>query len=133
MRMERIGEGGRIADTAHAVRLLQPHLRDLPHEELRFVYLDAGLRLLDVAALSDGAVGRVELPLRTIIRDALLLDARALIVAHNHPGGSAVPSAADKAVTRRLAEVTRQLDIDLVDHLIFAGEEVASFRALGLL
>jgi DNA repair protein RadC len=133
MRMERIGEGGRIADTAHAVRLLQPHLHGLAHEELRFVYLDADLNLLDVVGASDGVAGKVDLPLRAVIRDALLLDTRAMILAHNHPGGSAVPSAADKAVTRRLADITRELGIQLVDHLIFAGEQVASFRALGLL
>jgi DNA repair protein RadC len=130
---DRNGKGGRIADTADAVRLLQAELATLPHEELRFVYLDAGLTVLNVAAAAGGWASQVDLPLRTVIRDALLLDARAMIVAHNHPGGSIMPSAADRAVTRRLAEITRQLGIRLIDHLIFAGEEVASFRALGLL
>jgi DNA repair protein RadC len=122
----------RIAGTVEATQLLAPELRHLAHEELRFAYLDADLHLLRVTC-AIGQVAMVDLPLRRIMRDALLLDAEALIMAHNHPGGSITPSAADRAVTRRLSEICRQLDISLIDHLIFAGDAVASFRTLGLL
>lgn len=52
---------------------------------------------------------------------------------HNHPSGDPTPSAADCRVTARLAEVAGALDIALHDHLVFAGGDCRSFRALGLL
>jgi DNA repair protein RadC len=125
------GEG--VGDLAAAVRLFGATLAALPHEELRCAYLDPALRPIMVRTVRERAPGTVAVPLRAIIRDALLLDAAALIMAHNHPSGSAEPSPADKAATRRLAELARPLGIRLIDHLIFAAGGVTSFRALGLL
>lgn len=65
--------------------------------------------------------------------EALRLDARELILAHNHPSGQCRPSSCDMTATRRLAEVARALDIVLIDHLILTDEAVYSMRAGGLL
>ena len=104
----------------------------LGYETLHVAHLDDDRTLLKLTALP-GTLDRVELPLRPLIAEALALGATALIVAHNHPGGTASPSRADIVATRRLVEVARPLQIELLDHLIFAGKTVVSFRALGLL
>ena len=91
------------------------------------------MRLIKLVEWRGSHESQVELPLRSLIRDALTLDADALIMAHNHPSGHARPSTADKTVTRRVAQIARGLNIRLLDHLIFAGEAVVSFRAMGLL
>ena len=78
-------------------------------------------------------MGHVALPIRAIVADALRLDSAGLILAHCHPSGDPEPSAADIAATRRLSEMGAQLGLSLHDHLIFAGGECRSFRALGLL
>ena len=49
------------------------------------------------------------------------------------PSGHAEPSAADRALTKRLARTLDALDVQLADHFILAGERITSFRALGLL
>ncbi len=122
-----------IADTRAAVTLFAPHLAGLGHEEMCFACLASDFRLLAMRCVRGTQDDAVALPLRAVIGEALRLDAWGLIVAHNHPGGSAEPSSADRVATRRLVEVARPLDIRLVDHLIFAGESVTSFHALGLL
>lgn len=128
-----IEPGTPIGDPRSAALLLAPDFVGLAHEELHVVHLDGALRLLGRTVTPGGDAGSVDVPLRAILHDALAFEARALILAHNHPGGDATPSRADKAVTRRLADLTRPLDIRLLDHLIFAGESWTSFRALGLL
>jgi DNA repair protein RadC len=125
--------GERIGDLAAATRLFHRDLADLPHEELRCAFLDIGMRLLGVTRATGAEISAVTLPLRRIVREALALDAAALILAHNHPGGTPDPSPADKAATLRLIEVLRPLDIRVIDHLIVAKAQVISFRTLGLL
>lgn len=72
------------------------------------------------------------IPLRRTVRRAFELDARKLVVAHNHPSGTAVPSDADVAATAHVRSVAQALEIGLEDHCIVAGQTVVSMRALGL-
>jgi DNA repair protein RadC len=55
------------------------------------------------------------------------------VLAHNHPSGDPTPSSADKRATMRLACAAEALDCVIVDHLVFGGDRVSSFRQLGLL
>jgi DNA repair protein RadC len=133
MLRERITARPRIGDRDSAAALFAPTFTGLAHEALRVAYLDDGLALLLLWEGEGTTPASVDVPLRTLIRDALILGARALIIAHNHPLGDPTPSRADRAVTRRLVEIAHPLDIRVLDHLIFAGKKVASFRGLGLL
>ncbi|MEG8049970.1 JAB domain-containing protein [Sphingomonas aurantiaca] len=67
-----------------------------------------------------------------IAADALAFDAWGVVMAHNHPSGDATPSDRDLAFTRALAAALRTLEVVLVDHLVIAGERVASLRAMGV-
>ena len=129
----REGIGGLLRTSADAARLFAPGLAGLAHEELRVAHLDGEGRLLGVSAGSNGDSASIALPLREIVREAIVLGARALVMAHNHPSGDPTPSPADKAATRRLADIAGGLDIRLLDHLVFAGEGCRSFRQMGLL
>ena len=81
---------------------------------------------------SGGQLGEATIPLRRTVRRALDLDARRLVVAHNHPSGSATPSESDIATTARLSGLMEALEIGLDDHCIVAGNTIASMRAMGL-
>lgn len=122
----------RIAGPAEAHRLFAP-LLDTVHETAAFVFLDGEQRVLGILQLSIDAPDRVGLPIRAIAREALMLDAAAVVMAHNHPSGDATPSAADRETTRRIAHALDGLCIRLVDHLVITREGVTSFRSLGLL
>lgn len=81
----------------------------------------------------DGGEGASTLPLREVIADAAVHGSAGLVLAHNHPSGDATPSAADRALTRRLALVSEAMDVAILDHLVIAGRDCTSMRAMGLL
>lgn len=122
-----------IRTAGDAARLFRARFRRRERETLLVAHLDGERRLLRLSEEAIGSVGHVALPIRAIVADALRLDSAGLILAHCHPSGDPEPSAADIAATRRLSEMGAQLGLSLHDHLIFAGGECRSFRALGLL
>ena len=105
---------------------------DPTRETLFVAYLDRTAHCIHVSR-HDGDTGDVAWPLRAILLEAAGRDAAGLIVAHNHPSGDSAPSASDRDATRRLAASADAINLTLVDHLVFAGEECVSFRRMGLL
>jgi DNA repair protein RadC len=97
------------------------------------LFVDARRCYLGDASIGVGCRFALCLRMREIFSEALRLDARGIILAHNHPSGECRPSHCDIASTRQLAEVSLALDIALVDHLIFTREAVYSMRAGGVL
>jgi DNA repair protein RadC len=124
-----------IATATDAAELFGPLFAEsaADRETLAVAHLDADRRVVDLTVLEPSAAGHVDLPVRRVIEDALRLGAQGLVIAHNHPSGDAQPSWDDVESTRELAETAARLGIRLHDHLIFAGGEVCSLRALGLL
>lgn len=112
--------------------LLRRHFEGLTQELLVIAGCDARQRLLSfVEYQGQGETVDTVLP---AFRSALAPEhVSLLLLAHNHPCGSRNPSQADYEVTRRMATLCRLTGVTLVDHLIFAGSHVTSFRALGLL
>jgi DNA repair protein RadC len=121
----------RVADAAAAHALFAPLAAERV-EVAAFAYLDPEWRLLGLRHARSAAAA-IDVPMRAVAIDVLALDCAAVVMAHNHPSGDAAPSAADRALTKRLARTLDALDVQLADHLILAGERVTSFRALGLL
>ena len=115
-----------------AYHLLHPSMATAVHELVKVVHLDAERRVIEITS-SAGDPSSVELPIARILRRAVMLDARGLMIAHNHPSGDPTPSQADITATRQLVETARGLDLHIYDHLVFAGDRCLSFRALGLL
>ena len=105
---------------------------DTSRETLFVAYLDGESSCVHLSR-HDGDVTGVDWPLRSILLEAARRDCAGLIVAHNHPSGDATPSHADRTATRRLAAAGEAIDLTLVDHLVFAGDECTSFRRMGLL
>ena len=121
-----------VSSPDQARALLAPLFAGAEAEKVAVLHLADDRRLLALREYPGGA-GDVELPLREVVSEALRLGTTSLIVAHNHPSGDADPSAEDLRVSRLLADTARNLGIRLIDHLIFAREDVRSLRDLGLL
>jgi DNA repair protein RadC len=102
----------------------------LRHEVIEIAYLDKGYRLLPqgVERLEEGAIDGATLNIQKLFRRALQLGARFIVLAHNHPSGTAEPSAADVELTERLSMAARAVEIELLDHWIITAAEVYSFR-----
>lgn len=121
-----------ILDPAAAHGLFRS-IADSPGEMAAFAYLGGRGTLLGLRHVGPGSRSAIALPIRAVMIDALALGATAMLLAHNHPGGSPHPSSADIAVTRMLDRVVAPLGILLVDHLIVAAGQVTSMRELGLM
>jgi len=95
--------------------------------------LDAKGKLLSVQKLSTGDVSFVHADIRTIVENALLCRASAVLLAHNHPSGVALPSESDNAVTLLIQQVLQSVGVVLFDHIIVADDDFVSLRQNGLL
>ena len=100
-------------------------------ERFHAVFLDGQRSYLGGAPLGNGRTGSLSVRMRGLFENALAMDARGIIVAHNHPSGLCRPSAFDVEATRKLKLVSEALDVELLDHLIFTQTAVYSMRAGG--
>ncbi|GAA3995856.1 JAB domain-containing protein [Sphingomonas humi] len=101
-------------------------------ECLWVAHLDEDAHCIHLASY-EGDEESVDIPVRSIIGDAIRLDSAGVILAHNHPSGQCTPSRSDKVATRALAIAAEAIDLTVLDHLVFAGPDCTSFRRLGLL
>lgn len=123
--------GGVLADPAAAGRHFAQHLRGRPHEVFAALFLDTRHRLLAYEELFTGTIDGAEVHPREVARRALAHNAAAVIVGHNHPSGSAEPSAADRAVTARLKQALALVDVRLLDHFVVGDGPPVSLAARG--
>lgn len=86
------------------------------------VFLNKANRPIGWKTLSQGGSAGTVVDLKILLQYALLMNAAALIVAHNHPSGSLLPSQADIELTRRMKKATEWLDMPVLDHLIVTYE-----------
>ena len=101
-------------------------------EHLWVAHVDDQARCIHLTR-HDGDNGGTELPLRQVIADASIHGSAGVILAHNHPSGDPTPSALDRQITRRLALAGEAIDLAVLDHLVIAGQQCSSMRAMGLL
>ena len=102
-------------------------------EQFRVLFLDRKNRLIADEVLGQGTIDRAPVYPREVIKRALELGASALILAHNHPSGDPTPSASDIEMTTNMVIAAKAINISVHDHLIIGRNDIASFKALGLM
>jgi DNA repair protein RadC len=102
-------------------------------EQFRILFLDRKNHLIADEVQQRGTVNHTPVYPREVLKRALILNASALIVVHNHPSGDSKPSREDIETTRELKAAANALEIELHDHLVIGHGTHASFRSLGLL
>ena len=112
-------------------RIVEPWFRDESVEVFRVLLLDARNGLLAMPEVSRGTLSTSLVHPREVFRQALLAQAAAVIVTHNHPSGVADPSPQDDEVTDRLARAGRLLGVPLVDHVVVGEGNYHSYREAG--
>ncbi len=127
----RIGPALDAPDAARAFLLAQ--LRDRPYEVFCCLYLDKRHRLIRFEELFRGTIDGAGVHPREVLRQTLLHNAAAVILAHNHPSGVLEPSQADEFITRRLREALALVDVRVLDHIIVGDGHCFSFSEHGLL
>jgi len=122
-----------ITSPERAAELLVPQVAGADRERCVAALVDTKHRLLEVAVVSIGSLDHTFMAPREVFRDALLANAAALVLAHNHPSGDPEPSRDDEAVTRRLARAGELIGVELLDHLVVGGQRWVSLARRGCL
>ncbi|WP_058972453.1 RadC family protein [Type-D symbiont of Plautia stali] len=112
---------------------LQSVLAHQEREVFMALFLDNQHRVLQAQKMFSGTIASVEVHPREIVREALKLNAAAVILAHNHPSGIAEPSRADRDITGKIGQACALLNIRLLDHLVIGRGEYTSFAERGWL
>ena len=105
---------------------------DLDRETFGILLLDARHQVTALHVVSVGSLNGSIVHPREVFKAAILGNAAALILFHNHPSGDLTPSAEDRAITRRLMEAGKLIGISVLDHLILGDRGAyASFQEKG--
>lgn len=122
-----------ISSPADAANLLMYQMAALDQEYLFVILLDTRNRVLGrPLEVYHGSLNTSQVRVGELFREAIKVNAAAIIVAHNHPSGDPSPSPEDVAVTRALVEAGKLLDIDVLDHLVIGGHRFVSLKERGL-
>lgn len=120
-----------IRSSRDARHLFSHLLVDINHEEFYVAYLNRANMVIEIPCISRGGVSATVVDVRMLVKKAILLQASNVIVAHNHPSGNLQPSEEDKTLTEQIVKGLAYFDIHLIDHLIYAGNQVLSFSDEG--
>ncbi|MDA8491871.1 RadC family protein [Kluyvera georgiana] len=110
---------------------LQSQLADEEREIFVVIFLDNQHRVLKHSRLFSGTLSHVEVHPREIVREAIKVNAAAVILAHNHPSGHAEPSKSDRLITERVVKCCQFMDVRVLDHLVIGRGEYVSFAERG--
>jgi DNA repair protein RadC len=126
-------EKPKITGSKDAYDIVKADLMDISHEEFWIVLLNRANRVIKKSQISQGGVAGTVADPKIIFKLALDELASGIILAHNHPSGNLTASQADLDLTKKLREAAKFLDIQVLDHIIVAGQKYLSFADEGLL
>jgi DNA repair protein RadC len=132
MALAEVRERSVVGNWQALVTYLQTAMAHEQIEQFRVLFLDCKNHLI-ADEVQYGTVNFAPVCPREVVKRALIHNATALIVAHNHPSGDPKPSRADIEMTRDLKAAAAALEITLHDHVVIGHGKHASFRSLGLL
>ena len=98
-------------------------------EEIYAAAFNDDLELMCIRKLSEGGFDKAMISPRMLLEFAINAKSNRLIIAHNHPNGSMLPSLEDISVTGELVSVLKSVDVDLLDHIVVGSEGAFSIRS----
>jgi DNA repair protein RadC len=128
-----VRRGARMCSPQAVKDFLRLSIGTLEHEMFTVVYLDAQHRLIAIKELFRGSISQTSVYPREVLKEALKLNAGAVVLAHNHPSGVAEPSRADEFLTQSLKAALAMVDVRVLDHLVVTADDIVSFAERGLL
>jgi len=125
----------KLQSSREVVKLLSPFYESHMdhHECFRTLLLDRSHKVLGVHKISQGGVSGTVVDQRLIFQAAILANASAIILSHNHPSATLFPSEQDKRLTEKLKKSGTFLDIPILDHIILTSDGYFSFADEGYL
>ena len=122
-----VEERVKISSAVDVFNELFPFISDLNHEEFWVLFLNRANVIVKKERISSGGITGTVVDQKIILKKALLNLASSIILVHNHPSGNLNPSIQDKKVTQKIKLACELLEINLLDHIIIAGNSYYSF------
>lgn len=110
---------------------LLPYFDGRATETVFMLCLDAKKKVLCCQQVGEGSVNSAGVPIRRVVEMALAANATAVVLAHNHPSGLALPSYEDIVTTKRIAAALDAVEIVLADHIVVADDDYVSMVQSG--
>ncbi|WP_265016121.1 MULTISPECIES: JAB domain-containing protein [unclassified Wolbachia] len=129
---EDLKKGPVMDNYAKLVEYIRVNIGLSAKEAAMIIYLDKQYHLIE-DEVHMGTIDEVYIYEREVIKKALTIEAKSIILSHNHPGGSLKPSKEDKAVTSELAAACQGMRMELEDHILISGKKHFSFKKNDLL
>lgn len=126
----------RVGDRVDASRVLRIFLSDKDCEHLSVVLLDNHHHLLGLHDVATGGLAGLRAGVRDVFKAAIVHNAAAIVLGHNHPSGDVTPSEEDRLFTEAVYHAGKVMQIPLLDHVIVSSginEDSFSFLDHGLL
>lgn len=117
----------KIDSPESAVHILSNELKMYDREVAAIINIQADGRPININIISMGGLDQAIIEPAQVFKSAILSNAKDIMLLHNHPSGTAIPSRADIQVTKRLVECGKLMNIHLLDHIII-GDDIYSFR-----
>lgn len=112
----------KITSAKNVIDAVRPFYEHLDREAVTVLALDTKHRIAAVQVVSVGTLNGSTVHPREVYKTAILANAAAIIIVHNHPSGELTPSPDDIAITRRIRKAGEILGIELLDHVIINDE-----------
>ncbi len=124
-----------VRNSADAVKILSVAFEDCMehHEEVYVLFMNRANRVLGISNVAKGGISGAFVDVKIILQTALKVSASALMLSHNHPSGSTIPSGEDISLTQKIQKGCEAIGIQLLDHVIMTGETYTSFADEGLI
>jgi len=121
----------RIHNPTDIANLVMYEMSALEHEEMRVILLDTRNQVMSIVSLYKGTLNSANVRISEVFRQAIIDNAAAIVVIHNHPSGDPTPSPDDVRLTRSIVEIGKVMDIEVLDHMIVAGGQFISLKERG--
>ena len=122
-----------IRNSQEAYESFLPLIDDPTKEHFMVAYLNQGNKIIKMERISTGGITGTPADPKVILKNALLKEATALVLCHNHPSGVAKPSSEDRKTTRQLIAAGKIFDIKVLDHLIIGENSYFSLAEEGMM
>jgi len=123
----------KISCSSDIFNIMSPYLSDISHEEFHVIFMNRSNKVIAKKKISQGGLAGTVVDTRIILKTAINLYASSIIAVHNHPSNNTSPSQADISLTNKLKESALLMEIQLLDHVIIAGNKYYSFADEGIL
>ena len=120
--MEKDEQGERFESVSKIAQYFCRRYIGVDHECLYLMLLDNSMTMMDCSLIAEGTVNSSPAPIRLIMEKALRKKASAVVLAHNHPHGVAIPSANDLELTDQINAALNAISVTLVEHIIVAND-----------